>query len=250
MAHIQDLWFSPGPNGGDRPTARHGNGKRWKARYLDAGNCERSKMFARKADAERFLEKLLAHSCLVPDCRSQAVTEEPVLLCADHRDLVLAEAGRKRPSVHAPLVYFLRNGSRIKIGWTTNLRGRLASLALPASAIALTVDGGPGQEAILHARFAQYRVKGSEWFDTSPAIEAFIIEHQPAAAVDREGERVFLPPGWLTIEEVAEYFSVPVAKIRRWGKKGYGPKATVLGNGVMAYPEAEIERFESRAEGA
>jgi integrase len=55
MGHVQDLWLSPGPDGGDRPTARHGHGKRWKARYLDPDGAERSRSFTRKADAENFL---------------------------------------------------------------------------------------------------------------------------------------------------------------------------------------------------
>jgi integrase len=70
--HIQDLWYSPGPRGGkDQPTARHGHGLRWKARYTDPDNRERSKSFARKADAERFLTEVehskIAGSYLDPD---------------------------------------------------------------------------------------------------------------------------------------------------------------------------------------
>jgi integrase len=70
--HIQDLWYSPGPRGSkDRPTARHGHGLRWKARYTDPDSKERSKSFARKADAERFLTEIehskLSGSYLDPD---------------------------------------------------------------------------------------------------------------------------------------------------------------------------------------
>jgi integrase len=70
--HIQDLWYSPGPRGAKpRPTSRHGHGQRWKARYLDPDNKERSKSFARKADAERFLTEVehskIAGSYLDPD---------------------------------------------------------------------------------------------------------------------------------------------------------------------------------------
>jgi len=58
--HIQDLWFSPGPDGEDRPTKRHGSGKRWKARYQDADGRERSMSFARKAEADKFLTQVTA----------------------------------------------------------------------------------------------------------------------------------------------------------------------------------------------
>jgi integrase len=71
MAHVQDLWYSLGLDGEDRPTARHGHGKRWKARYLDPDGKERSKSFARKADAERFLTEvghsMIAGSYLDPE---------------------------------------------------------------------------------------------------------------------------------------------------------------------------------------
>jgi integrase len=53
--HVQDRWYRPGPGGKPRPTARHGQGKRWRARYLDPGGSERSRSFTRKADAENFL---------------------------------------------------------------------------------------------------------------------------------------------------------------------------------------------------
>jgi integrase len=56
--HIQDLWYSPGPDSENRPTRRHGRGKRWKARYADPDGHERSKCFARKGDAEKFLTQV------------------------------------------------------------------------------------------------------------------------------------------------------------------------------------------------
>jgi integrase len=71
MGHTQDLWYSPGPDGQDRPTPRHGHGRRWKARYADPDGRERSKAFARKADAEKFLATteadLLRGTYLDPD---------------------------------------------------------------------------------------------------------------------------------------------------------------------------------------
>jgi integrase len=57
--HIQDIWYSPGPRGGrPRPTAKHGTGKRWKARYLDPDGRERGKSFTRKKAAEDFLTEI------------------------------------------------------------------------------------------------------------------------------------------------------------------------------------------------
>lgn len=69
--HVQDLWYSPGPDGKDHPTSRHGHGKRWKARYLDPDNRERSKSFTRKLDADNFLTQtgadMLRGTYLDPD---------------------------------------------------------------------------------------------------------------------------------------------------------------------------------------
>ncbi len=54
MAHVEDRWEKV--VGGQRQrTDRHGSGKRWRARYIDADGRERSQTFARKGDAERFL---------------------------------------------------------------------------------------------------------------------------------------------------------------------------------------------------
>lgn len=181
MAAVCDRWHKSRPDAGEPvcadhkavPSADHGKGDRWQARWRDGGR-QRSQNFARRADAERFLDRLGGAWCIVPECGSSAVTEPPVLLCADHRDLLLVQLGRKKPGVHDPLVYFIRNGTRIKIGWTTNLKARLSSLSLPPGAVALTVPGGPETEDVMHARFAGARVGRTEWFEAVPELESFI----------------------------------------------------------------------------
>lgn len=59
MAHIQDRWETI-VDGKRVRTDRYGQGKRWRARYLDPAGNERSKTFARKQDAERFLTTVAA----------------------------------------------------------------------------------------------------------------------------------------------------------------------------------------------
>lgn len=186
MSHIEDRWHKNKAlprdplcaDHGKAPTARHGRGQRWRARWVD-GIVERNASFARRVDAEWHLSHLAGTWCLVPKCGTSAVTEPPVLLCADHRDLLLQQLGRKRPSVHETVVYFIRNGSRVKIGWTTNLQRRLSSLSLPASAVALLVPGGPAEENMLHNYFAATRVARSEWFEITDSIEDYIATRQP-----------------------------------------------------------------------
>ena len=59
MAHIQDRWETI-VDGQRIRTDRYGQGKRWRARYEDPNGNERSHMFARKQDAERFLTSISA----------------------------------------------------------------------------------------------------------------------------------------------------------------------------------------------
>lgn len=54
MAHIEDRWEKV-VDGARVRTERHGSGRRWRARYLDPDGRQRSRVFARKVDAERFL---------------------------------------------------------------------------------------------------------------------------------------------------------------------------------------------------
>jgi integrase len=69
--HVQDRWYRPGPGGKPRPTARHGQGKRWRARYTDPDGRERAKSFTRKTDADNFLTttgaNMLTGTYLDPD---------------------------------------------------------------------------------------------------------------------------------------------------------------------------------------
>lgn len=54
VAHVEDRWEKL-VAGQKLRTERFGRGDRWRARYLDPPDRERSRTVARKADAERFL---------------------------------------------------------------------------------------------------------------------------------------------------------------------------------------------------
>lgn len=75
---------------------------------------------------------------------------------------------------HAPMVYFLRNGNRIKIGTTTHLRRRVRALALRDGNLALVLHGGAALERDLHQQFADLRIDNTEWFRSTKAMNAFI----------------------------------------------------------------------------
>jgi hypothetical protein len=65
---------------------------------------------------------------------------------------------------HAPVVYFIRNGNRIKIGTTQNLRGRVSQLSLRVDDLARVEHGGVNYERAVHERFAAHRIGNTEWF--------------------------------------------------------------------------------------
>jgi hypothetical protein len=72
---------------------------------------------------------------------------------------------------HASRVYFIRNGNRIKIGVTTNLRRRVRSLALRPGHLALIEIGGRGEERAHHERF---REGDTEWFRDAGELTQYI----------------------------------------------------------------------------
>jgi integrase len=59
MSSVEDRWFAEAEDGGGKktktPLARHGVGQRWRARWRDPAGNHRTRSFARKGDAERFL---------------------------------------------------------------------------------------------------------------------------------------------------------------------------------------------------
>ncbi|MFD9248487.1 GIY-YIG nuclease family protein [Streptomyces bottropensis] len=80
---------------------------------------------------------------------------------------------------HAPLVYFIRNGNRMKIGTTTELKRRIRTLALRPENVALLVNGDRRREREYHKQFAEHRIGTSEWF----AYEGTLADHVHAQTV-------------------------------------------------------------------
>ncbi|WP_241833369.1 GIY-YIG nuclease family protein [Streptomyces caatingaensis] len=83
---------------------------------------------------------------------------------------------RKHPS----LVYFIRNGNRVKIGTTTDLRRRIRTLALRPEHVVLIERGGRELEREFHERFAKYRDGKTEWFRDVGALSEYIAERVEA----------------------------------------------------------------------
>ena len=71
------------------------------------------------------------------------------------------------------LVYFINKRGLIKIGFTTDLRGRVRGLGCRLEDVVGTMPGTMQDEKILHARFRHLCV-GGEWFRIAPELVAFI----------------------------------------------------------------------------
>jgi len=79
---------------------------------------------------------------------------------------------------HDPVVYFIRNGDRVKIGYTTHLAARLMALSLRRDSVVLILDGDRRLEAALHTRFASQRIPRTEWFKWDEEIEGFVAQRR------------------------------------------------------------------------
>ncbi|MCP9209296.1 GIY-YIG nuclease family protein [Streptomyces cucumeris] len=75
-----------------------------------------------------------------------------------------------RQGAHAPVVYYVRRGTMVKIGTTTNLHERMRAI-LPEEILA-TEPGGQKTEFARHRQFSALRVDGQrEWFHAGAALQ-------------------------------------------------------------------------------
>lgn len=82
---------------------------------------------------------------------------------------------------HAPLVYFIRNGNRVKIGTSTELKRRIRTLALRADNVALLIEGDRRLERQLHTQFADLRIGNTEWFAYEAPLTDYIADQNRLA---------------------------------------------------------------------
>lgn len=80
------------------------------------------------------------------------------------------------------VVYFIRFGTYVKIGYTAHLQARLKSLGRSVSDVLAVMPGGFAEEQELHQRFTKARVI-NELFDPTPEVLALINELRAKAGV-------------------------------------------------------------------
>lgn len=88
---------------------------------------------------------------------------------------------------HTPLVYFIRNGNRMKIGTTTELKRRIRTLALRPENVALLVEGDQRREREYHKQFAEHRIGNSEWFAYEGTLADYV--HDQITRASQKGQQ-------------------------------------------------------------
>lgn len=130
--------------------------------------------------------------CAWRDCGRPLTPEEPPL-CSAHLKIAhelyidrfqtatsgYRYAGSVRPEVEpAPVpvpeprrgvVYYLRSGGYIKIGWTSDLTKRMRAYP-PDSLLLAHHPGTRADETTMHRKFAAHRTHGREWYAMVPPL--------------------------------------------------------------------------------
>lgn len=150
-------------------------------------------------------------SC-VAGCRRPISISDPVPLCARHAievvqaflPSVLSEALKKAqtlegsgdtmvdealvvvlpwilPRKHQPLVYFIGNGDRVKIGWTKSLGARIQTLTMNRESVLLVLAGDAVLEKALHTRFRSLQVDDTEWFEYRKKLRDYVEDRSTSS---------------------------------------------------------------------
>lgn len=111
--------------------------------------------------------------------RAQLATDRSLATSYESQPLDAAPAPRQRHDEECgTVVYFVRFGDRVKIGFTSDMKARMA--VIPHDEILATIPGGRELEQKLHHRFKLTRLTG-EWFRISPELMHFIGQVRKAA---------------------------------------------------------------------
>lgn len=116
----------------------------------------------------------------VVERRQQREAHERLL--AQQIEIGKAATARRREVAERSVVYYVRTGRYVKIGYTSDLKRRLHSLRLDPAAVLATEPGGRDLEAQRHAEFAEERLGRREDFAPSLRLQEHIRELQENAA--------------------------------------------------------------------
>jgi hypothetical protein len=118
----------------------------------------------------------------------------------------------KKPVPQDGVIYYLRVGSYIKIGWASVLTKRMKAYP-PDSVLMATEPGTRKDESALHRKFAVHRTHGREWYALVPPIMEHIARVQT-----KHGEPDSVAFAAKPVTVPRRYSSQPL------GKRGLGPR--------------------------
>lgn len=154
--------------------------------------------------SRRRIERHAVKHCCWPKCGKPTTGNLPI--CAAHVEVVLTVSERQHdpdfvyryrapltepptpeptpsPAPAAPIngvVYYVRVGAYIKIGWSSDLAKRMRAYS-PDSVLLATEPGDRQLETRRHRMFAAHRTHGREWYAMVPAllhhIDTITTEH-------------------------------------------------------------------------
>lgn len=148
--------------------------------------------------------------CVWPGCREWISEWPQIHLCDAHVGVVVDHARSRGPRVAVRpatqqeakpkstdgVIYYVRSGGHIKIGWTTDLHKRMRTYP-PDSVLLAHHPGTRKDEHQVHTRFAVHRTHGREWYALVPPllehIRAVVREHGEPDKVDFAAKPVQVP---------------------------------------------------------
>lgn len=125
------------------------------------------------------------------------------------------------------MIYFIRVGQFIKVGYSADALERIRSLQTanpyPIETLAIC-EGDPGMEADIHRRLAKYRIRG-EWFaHADQPIQSIIHELKPVAYLSRAPKEALAfnwfhqspdqATGAFLVEQIAAAVPLPLGLLR------------------------------------
>lgn len=136
----------------------------WASRGLPVcGNCASDIAHIMSAPDKKRTGELMLEIAIL-----QRVIERQTRQLLDHKSGV--EQPTAKPMRNLPgVVYYLRVGGYIKIGWTADLAKRMRAYA-PDTILLATQPGTRKDEQRLHKIFAAHRTHGREWYAMTPSV--------------------------------------------------------------------------------
>lgn len=111
-----------------------------------------------------------------PDDYKRIVRGEAKEVAAAQRATEARSAEAKRlAKLRAGMIYYIRIGDRIKIGYTRDMYRRMGQYP-PNTELLAMHPGTPLLEQQMHQQFGKYLADGREWFHPNPELDAHIAK--------------------------------------------------------------------------